>query len=251
MNMSRKAENEERHHHHDHDGEECHCHDHHEHHHHHEHDHSHHHDHEDGCCEHCEAKLHGEEPLEYATLIRALVAAALLAALMIVFHVVDPELPRFVPLLLYLVPYLLVGYDVLWGALRNIARGKVFDEQFLMSAATIGAFALGEYPEGVAVMLFYQLGEFFQTLAVGKSRRSIAALMDIRPDSATVLRDGKEVTVEPEDVEVGEILVIRPGEKIPLDGVIVEGRARSTTRPSRARACRRIAAWAAWCLAAA
>ena len=210
MSHEFESEEERRHHH---DGEVCHCHD---------HDH-HHHDHGGGGCEHCEANLHGEEQAEYGTLIRACVAAVLLAALMIVFRVVAPELPFIVPLLLYLVPYLLVGYDVLWGALRNIARGRVFDEQFLMSAATIGAFALGEYPEGVAVMLFYQLGEFFQTLAVGKSRRSIAALMDIRPDSATVLRDGKEITVEPEEVEVGEILVVRPGEKIPLDGVIIEG----------------------------
>ena len=112
---------------------------------------------------------------------------------------------------------------MLWGAIRNIAHGQVFDEKFLMAIATLGAFAVGEYPEAAAVMLFYQIGEWFQSVAVGRSRRSIAALMDIRPDMARVLRDGEEVELDPEEVEVGETLVVRPGEKIPLDGVILEG----------------------------
>ena len=126
-------------------------------------------------------------------------------------------------LLIFAVPYLMVGWDVLWKALRNILRGDFFDEQFLMAIATIGAFVLGEYPEGVAVMLFYQVGEWFQSVAVGRSRRSIAALMDIRPDTATVLRAGRELEVSPEEVQVGESIIVRPGEKIPLDGVILEG----------------------------
>ena len=125
--------------------------------------------------------------------------------------------------LAFAVPYLVIGWDVLWGALRNFAHGQVFDEKFLMALATLGAFAVGEYPEAAAVMLFYQIGELFQSVAVGRSRRSIAALMDIRPDMARVLRDGEEVELDPEEVAVGETLVVRPGEKIPLDGVILEG----------------------------
>ena len=119
--------------------------------------------------------------------------------------------------------YMFAGYDVLWRAVRNIVRGQVFDENFLMAIATIGAWALGEYPEAVAVMLFYQVGELFQSIAVGKSRRSIASLMDIRPDRAVVLRDGAEQEISPDEVEIGEIIIIRPGEKIPLDGIVIEG----------------------------
>ena len=125
--------------------------------------------------------------------------------------------------LAFAVPYLIVGYDVLWGAARNIGHGQVFDEKFLMAVATLGAFAIREYPEAAAVMLFYQLGEWFQSIAVGRSRKSIAALMDIRPDSATVLRDGEEIEVDPEEVEPGETLIVRPGERIPLDGIVLEG----------------------------
>ena len=121
------------------------------------------------------------------------------------------------------VPYLIIGYDVVWSALRNSLRGEVFDERFLMMIATIGALAIGEYPEAVAVMLFYQVGELFQSVAVGKSRKSISALMDIRPDYAVVLRGEAEQRVEPDEVVLGEIIVIKPGEKIPLDGEIVEG----------------------------
>ncbi len=123
----------------------------------------------------------------------------------------------------FLVPYLIAGYDVLWSAGRNILHGQVFDEQFLMAIATLGAFAIADYPEAAAVMLFYQVGELFQSIAVGRSRRSIAALMDIRPDYAVVLRDGAELTVAPEEVVPGEIIVIKPGERIPLDGCITEG----------------------------
>ena len=115
-------------------------------------------------------------------------------------------------LLVFLMPYAVIGYDVLWGALRNILHGQVFDEKFLMTIATVGAFATGEFAEASAVMLFYQVGEFFQSVAVGKSRKSIAALMDIRPDSAVVIRKGKEETVFPEEVELGEIIIVRPGE---------------------------------------
>ena len=124
---------------------------------------------------------------------------------------------------LYLLPYLIVGWDILWKAVRNIARCQIFDENFLMSLATVGAFALGDYIEAAAVMLFYQIGELFQSIAVGKSRKSIASLMDIRPDSATVLRDGKELTVSPEEVGKGETIIVKAGEKIPLDGIVLEG----------------------------
>ena len=125
--------------------------------------------------------------------------------------------------LAFLVPYLLVGWDVLWRSVQNIAHGQIFDENFLMSVATIGAMAVGEYAEGVAVMLLYQVGELFQSVAVGKSRRSIAALMDIRPEYANVVRDGETLEVDPEDVAVGEEIVIKPGERIPLDCVVTEG----------------------------
>lgn len=124
---------------------------------------------------------------------------------------------------LFLIPYFIIGYDVLWGAVLGVIHGQVFDEKLLMSIATVGAFAVGEYPEAAGVMLFYQVGELFQSIAVGKSRKSIAALMDIRPDYAVVLRDEKELTVSPEEVELGEIIVVKPGEKIPLDGEIIEG----------------------------
>jgi Cd2+/Zn2+-exporting ATPase len=125
--------------------------------------------------------------------------------------------------LLFLIPYAVAGWDVLWKAFRNIFRGQVFDENFLMSLATVGAFAIREYPEAVAVMLFYQVGELFQSYAVGKSRRSIAALMDIRPDYANVETEGGLKQVGPETVAVGETIVIKAGERIPLDGMVLEG----------------------------
>lgn len=123
----------------------------------------------------------------------------------------------------FLIPYLIVGWDVLWKAIRNILRGQVFDENFLMALATVGALALGEYAEASGVMLFYQVGELFQSYAVGRSRQSIASLMDIRPDYANVEQDGKLVQVDPEDISVGDIIVVQPGEKIPLDGVVLSG----------------------------
>ena len=132
-------------------------------------------------------------------------------------------LPPWGEFLLYLLPYALIGWDILWKAVRNILNGQVFDENFLMALATVGAFGCGEYREGVAVMLFYQVGELFQSVAVSRSRASIAQLMDIRPDSANVERDGQVVTVDPEEVAVDEIIVIRAGERVPLDGAIVEG----------------------------
>ena len=130
---------------------------------------------------------------------------------------------------LYLAAYLIIGYDILRKAFRGIIKGQVFDENFLMAVATVGAIALavyersGDYLEAVAVMLFYQIGELFQSYAVGKSRRSITALMDIRPDYANIEQDGKLVQVDPDDVTVGSIIVVQPGEKIPLDGVVTEG----------------------------
>jgi len=154
-------------------------------------------------------------------LIRIIIALALLAVIVVTLHFI--ELPWWAELIIYAVPYVIAGYDVLRTALINLIHGQIFDEKFLMMVATIGAFGTGEYPETSAVMLFYQVGELFQSIAVGRSRKSIAKLMDIRPDSATVLRDGEEIEVSPEEVEVGETIVVKPGEKIPLDGVIIEG----------------------------
>ena len=126
--------------------------------------------------------------------------------------------------LLFLIPYVIIGWDVIWKAVRNIRNGQVFDENFLMGLATVGAFATAEYAEAVFVMLFYQVGELFQDYAVGRSRQSIAALMDIRPDTANLEGpDGSLEEVDPEDVEVGAVIVIRPGERVPLDGVVLEG----------------------------
>ena len=129
----------------------------------------------------------------------------------------------FVRLLIYLIPYLVIGWDVLWKAIRNIKNGQVFDENFLMSVATVGAFGCGEYPEAVAVMLFYQVGELFQSVAVDRSRKSISALMDIRPDYANIERDGELVQVDPEEVSVGDVIVVKAGERVPLDGTVLEG----------------------------
>ena len=124
---------------------------------------------------------------------------------------------------LYLIPYLVIGYDILKKAFKGIRNRQVFDENFLMAAATVGAILLGDYQEGTAVMLFYQIGELFQSYAVGKSRRNISELMDIRPDYANVEKDGALEQVDPDEVEVGTLIVVQPGEKIPIDGVIVEG----------------------------
>ena len=134
-----------------------------------------------------------------------------------------PVLRRAATIVLYLIPYLIVGYDVVIGAIKKIGTGDFLDEEFLMMIATVGAFVIGEYPEATAVMLFYQLGELFQSIAVGKSRKSIAAMMDICPDTAVVLRNNTEEEVDPSEVEVGEVVLVKPGEKIPIDGVIAEG----------------------------
>ena len=151
------------------------------------------------------------------TLIRIIVSGVLLVAAYLLPLEGWWRLPAFA------VPYLLVGYDVLWNAVRNIGHGQIFDENFLMCIATIGAFALQEFPEAVFVMLFYQVGELFQSYAVGKSRRSISQLMDICPDYANVRRDGELVQVEPDEVQIDDIIIVKPGEKVPLDGVVVSG----------------------------
>lgn len=154
-------------------------------------------------------------------LCRIIVSLILLVAVSILDALVD--LPWIVQLALYMVPYLVIGYDILKKAGKGILNRQVFDENFLMAVATIGAVCLGEYKEGAAVMLFYQIGELFQSVAVGKSRKNIAALMDIRPDYANQMVDGKLEKVDPDDVEIGSEIIINPGEKVPIDGVIVEG----------------------------
>lgn len=192
----------------------CHTHEHgHSHEHHHEHEHHHH--------EHGEGGLRGKLLLIAAT-------AFLLIGAVIVEH--NTSLATWQLLLVYLVPYLLIGHDTLGEALEGIAKGDMFNEDFLMSVATIGALCIGflpgaetQFPEAVFVMLFFQVGELFEGYAEGRSRESISHLMDIRPDVANVERDGKVESVKPEDVKVGETIVVRPGEKIPLDGIIVEG----------------------------
>lgn len=193
----------------------CHTHEHgHSHGHHHEHEHHHHHEHGDG-------GLRGKLLLIAATVF-------LLIAAVIVEH--NTSLATWQLLLVYLVPYLLIGHDTLGEALEGIAKGDMFNEDFLMSVATIGALCIGflpgaetQFPEAVFVMLFFQVGELFEGYAEGRSRESISHLMDIRPDVANVERDEKVESVKPEDVKVGETIVVRPGEKIPLDGIIVEG----------------------------
>ena len=126
-------------------------------------------------------------------------------------------------LVLYLVPYFLIGWDIIYKALRNIKNGQVFDENFLMALATVGAFAVSQYSEAVAVMLFYQVGELFQNYAVNRSRQSITALMDICPEYANVETDGELEQVDPDDVSVGDVIVVKPGERIPLDGTVISG----------------------------
>ena len=154
-------------------------------------------------------------------LVRIIVALVLLAGVILLDKLA--LLPQWAMIVLYLVPYFVIGYDILWKALKGIKNRQVFDENFLMAVATVGAFCLQEFKEGVAVMLFYQIGELFQSVAVGKSRKNIAALMDIRPDYANLMVDGKLEQVDPDDVEVGTEIVVDPGEKVPIDGVIVEG----------------------------
>ena len=150
-------------------------------------------------------------------LTRIIIAAVLLVILS--FLPVD----GYLKMALYMVPYLVIGYDILKKAWKGILNKQVFDENFLMAVATIGAIALGDYKEGVAVMLFYQIGELFQSYAVGKSRRNISELMDIRPDYANVEVDGSLEQVDPDEVEIGTIIVVQPGEKVPIDGIVTEG----------------------------
>lgn len=155
------------------------------------------------------------------SLFRILLSTALLILLVVIGHFLP--VPKLAMKLLYLIPYFIVGFDVLKKAGIGIIHGQVFDENFLMTVATVGAIILGENTESVAVMLFYQVGELFQSVAVGKSRKNIAALMDIRPDYANIEAEGELQRVEPDEVPVGSMIVIKPGEKVPLDGVIVEG----------------------------
>ena len=154
-------------------------------------------------------------------LIRIIIAAVLIVALKLLFHFVTVN--KYIELVAFFVPYFVIGYDILKKAIHGIFNGEVFDENFLMAIATVGAIALGEYVEGTAVMLFYQIGELFQSYAVGKSRKNITSLMDIRPDYANIEEDGKIEQVDPDDVEIGTVIIVKPGEKIPIDGVIVEG----------------------------
>lgn len=154
-------------------------------------------------------------------LIRIIISSVLLVALMITSKLV--QLNKWVEFVLFLVPYLIIGYDILKKAIKGIAKGQVFDENFLMAVATIGAVALSDFAEGAAVMLFYQIGELFQSVAVGKSRRNITSLMDIRPDYANVEVDGKLEKVDPDDVKIGTDIIVNPGEKVPIDGVVVSG----------------------------
>ncbi len=178
------------------------------------HTHEHEHTHGHGDEEECDCKV---------MIIRLIIGGIIFACGLLAEWVIKAPTP--VQLVIMVAAYLILGYDVLWHALKNILKGHIFDEHFLMSLSTVGAFAIGEYPEAVAVMLFYQLGEFFQDLSVDKSRESIEALMDIRPDTASVVRNGKLCVVSPDDIEIGETIVVKPGERIPLDGVILEGEA--------------------------
>lgn len=158
-------------------------------------------------------------------LVRIAAAFVMLAVMLVVEHsgIGDRIQPVWLLAIISLIPYLVIGYDILWKAFRNIRNGQVFDENFLMMIATFGAFAVREYAEAVAVMLFYQIGEWFQGYAVGKSRQSISDMMDICPEYANLEQDGQLTKVDPDDVEIGSVIVIKPGERIPLDGVIIEG----------------------------
>lgn len=154
-------------------------------------------------------------------LYRIIIAAVLVAVVTVLEKIL--ELNVWIAAVLYMVPYFIIGYDILKKAWKGILKRQVFDENFLMAVATVGAIALGEFREGVAVMLFYQIGELFQSVAVGKSRKNIAALMDIRPDYANIVVDGQIEKVDPDEVEIGTIIVVNPGEKVPIDGIIIEG----------------------------
>lgn len=158
-------------------------------------------------------------------LVRIIISFAIFAVLFVCGHggMLEGIEGTWILFLVYAVPYLIIGYDIIYKAARNISHGQIFDENFLMMIATFGAFGVKEYSEAVAVMLFYQIGELFQGYAVGKSRQSIADMMDICPEYANVEADGNLMQVDPDDVEVGSIIVIKPGERIPLDGIVTEG----------------------------
>ena len=205
---------------HEHSHSHCHCHD-------HEHSHGHSHDHSHGGCCHCHEHSH-----ENGGLKRQIALIITTAILLVVAIVIEKnfDLPTWQLLLIYLVPYLLIGHETLHEAWEGIMDKDPFNEHFLMAVATIGALCIGflpgvesEFPEAVFVMLFFQIGELFEGYAEGKSRESISHLMDIRPDSANVERDGQIVVVSPDDVAVGETIVVKPGEKVPLDGIVIEG----------------------------
>ena len=154
--------------------------------------------------------------------LNRIIIAIVLLIVITVFKTIVP-VPGYVEFILYLIPYFVIGHDILRKSIKNISHGQVFDENFLMAVATIGAMCLGEYLEGSAVMVFYQIGELFQSIAVGKSRKNIAALMDIRPDYANIMVDGEIEEVDPDDVEIGSEIIVNPGEKVPIDGIIIEG----------------------------
>ena len=220
---------EEAKHEHHHEHGECCCHHKHEHAHGeccHEHGHHHGHSHGDACG--CGHEHGGHEEGENRTMLIRLIAGAALFAGGMIAHLC--KAPLYIELPIFLACYAVVAYDIVWNAIRGIVRGNVFGEAFLMTIASIGAFALGEYPEGAAVMLLYQLGEFLTDLALDRSQDSIRAILDIRPDTANVQRNGETVSVPPADVAIGETIIVRPGERIPLDGVILSGTSSLDTR---------------------
>ena len=231
-------------HHHEHEHGECCCHEHehehaHEHGHEHAHEHGRHHEHDECGCGHHHGHSHGDacgcghehgghEESENRTMLIRLIIGAVLFAGGLVAHFLNA--PWYIELPVFLACYAVAAYDVIWNAIRGILHGNVFGEAFLMTVASVGAFALGEYPEGAAVMLLYQLGEWLTDLALDRSQDSIRAILNIRPDTANVVRDGETLSVSPADVEIGETIVIRPGERIPLDGVVLSGISALDTR---------------------
>ncbi len=200
------------------DDKDCHCGDH-EHHHDHNHEHSHEHSHEHNH-EHDNDDDDDDNPA--LMLGRIISSAVLVIAAVLLSHLI-PGFPALAEAIICLVAYLIIGYDIVLGAVKGIFRGQFLDENFLMAVASIGAMAMGEFVEGCAVIIFYQIGEFFEDYAVGKSRKNIAALMDIRPDYANILQDGQPVKVDPNSVKIGSVIVVNPGEKIPIDGHVVSG----------------------------
>jgi len=187
-----------------------------------------------GCCEaHDHAHDHTHEEGGRAEILKLIIGSVvfgvgLALSLLLgpnpsITSTILPSIVPYIPIALFVAAYIIFGGEIVLRAAKNIARGQVFDENFLMSVATLGAFAIGEYPEAVAVMLFFQVGEYFQGLAVRRSKKSIADLMDIRPDYANLVRDGEIVRVSPDTVGIGDIIMVKPGEKIPLDGVVIEG----------------------------